>query len=141
MPTSVGSSLRSWLKASSPPAEAPMPTIGNVSDGSEGDRSEGRSACGGLGVAASCTRPDERLGADFLCGAFRAISGSSSDPHEATRRTASHDRRKDDHGQERAGGERHEVGRKPYRPSRNPKGPLPPSLFHSRKLHAASILL
>src|SRR2546427_7033979 len=28
MPTSVGSSLRSWLKASSPPAEAPMPTIG-----------------------------------------------------------------------------------------------------------------
>src|SRR2546426_6705149 len=95
MPASVGSSLRSWLKASSPPAEAPMPTIGNVSDGSEGDRSEGRSACGGLGVAASCTRPDERLGADFLCGAFRAISGSSSDPHEATRRTASHDRRKD----------------------------------------------
>src|SRR5258708_17450115 len=46
MPVSVGSSLRSWLKASRPPAEAPIPTIGNAV---LSDDSDGTSACGDSG--------------------------------------------------------------------------------------------
>ena len=83
MPVSAGSALSSWVKASSPPAEAPTPTIGKVglSDGS------GRpSACGDSGAASSRRRLGGwRLGADFLRGA-RPIRRSSRDLLGATRR-------------------------------------------------------
>src|SRR5437870_184494 len=62
MPVSVRSSLRSWVKASSPPAEAPMPTTGNVV---LSGRSEGSSVVGDFGVAVSGKRLDGSLGADL----------------------------------------------------------------------------
>src|SRR5437879_8945121 len=72
MPVSVESSLKSWLNASSPPAEAPMPTTGNVV---LSGRSEGPSGTGDFGVAISGRRLDGRLNADLLRGVFRYISG------------------------------------------------------------------
>src|SRR6267142_3903772 len=74
MPVLVGSSLRNWLKASSPPAEAPTPTTGNVvlSDGSEG-----LSTCGDPSRPSAGRRLAKRAGADLLRGAARGpISGS-----------------------------------------------------------------
>ena len=58
MPVSVRSSLRSWVKASSPPAEAPMPTTGNVV---LSGRSEGSSVVGDFGGAVSGKCLDGRL--------------------------------------------------------------------------------
>src|SRR5437867_4796484 len=73
MPVSVRSCLRSWVKASRPPAEAPMPTTGNVV---LSGRSEGSSVVGDFGVAVSGKRLDGSLSADlFLRGDFRPISG------------------------------------------------------------------
>ena len=94
MPVSVGSSLRSWLNASSPPAEAPMATTGTVV---LSGRSEGPSVGGDFGVAVSGKRLDGRLSADLLRGDFRPISGS-------------HD------GQARDDFARDAVGARPHRP-------------------------
>src|SRR4030095_12389177 len=83
MPVSGGSSLRSWPKASSPPAEAPIPTIGNEvprrafagpsTDGASGvtipDTRLGDTRLRGD------TRLGERAGADLLGGAFRPLDG------------------------------------------------------------------
>src|SRR6185503_428887 len=74
IPVSCGSARRSWVKASRPPADAPMPTIGNVvvSDGSGG-----RSACGDFGTPASGKRRPARLGVDpdLLLRVLRLITG------------------------------------------------------------------
>src|SRR5438445_11618032 len=84
MPVSVGSSLRSWLNASSPPAEAPMATTGTVV---LSGRSEGPSVGGDFGVAVSGKRLDGRLNTDLLRGVFRPISG----PHDGQARDDAHD--------------------------------------------------
>src|SRR5262245_3897304 len=60
-----GSAFRSWLKASKPPAEAPMPTIGHVV--SEG--SEMLSASGAAGMTAR----GDLSGACLRAGRFRAV--------------------------------------------------------------------
>src|SRR5712692_2010454 len=78
MPVSAASVLRSWLKASRPPAEAPMPTMGNVilSDGSGGP-----SAGGDFGATTSRKRFGGRVGDNFLRRFFRFVGlGSCGAP-------------------------------------------------------------
>ena len=74
MPVLVGSAFSSWLKASSPPAEAPIPTIGKrvLSDDCAGPLS-----CGDSGVAVSGEGLGDALrGDDPLREVLRLISAS-----------------------------------------------------------------
>src|SRR5947209_19094304 len=102
-PVSVRSSLRSWVKASSPPAEAPMPTTGNVV---LSGRSEGSSVVGDFGGAVSGKCLDGRLRADLLRGVFCPISG----PPDGQAR--------DDDARDGAAAKPHMPNRKPSRRSK-----------------------
>src|SRR5215475_13277638 len=81
MPVSVGRAWTIWLKASRPPAEAPMPTMGNCAPGVLGDSgatctgSEGRAGelLGGPAEPEAPLDGSGRLPADF----FRATTTSS----------------------------------------------------------------
>ena len=73
MPVLVGRAFSSWLKASSPPAEAPIPTIGNRV---RSDDCAGPLICGDSGVTVEGKDLGDGRGAELLREALR-LTGES----------------------------------------------------------------